>query len=86
MKLAKIVAAVLGTRYLHKARFGRGVNVNRPERWLSTLLGVAFSGLALKRGRGLFGRLGAATLGGMFARRGLTGRCNVYRKLGVSSS
>ena len=72
--------------YLHRTRSGCDrVNVNRPERWLSTLLGIALPAFALRRRFGWLGKLALSGLGAAFARRGVTGRCNVYRRLGVRS-
>lgn len=72
--------------YLHRARFGRNrINVNQPERWVSTLLGLALPAFALRRRFGFFGKLALTSLGALFARRGVTGRCNMYRRFGVRS-
>jgi hypothetical protein len=63
-------------------RVFRRTNVRDGERWLSVLAGLAV--LALARRRWL-ARAMALTAGGLLLRRGLTGTCPIYRKLGLTS-
>jgi len=60
------------------------VNVNEAERVLSTVGGGALAVYGLSRGslEGLF----LAALGGCFVYRGLSGHCNFYGALGVSTA
>ena len=63
-------------------RMFRRENVRGGERWLSVLAGVTVLSLARRRwaSRGL-----ALVAAGLLLRRGLTGKCPVYRRLGLSS-
>jgi uncharacterized membrane protein len=66
-------------------RWGReGTNVGETERLLSALGGGALTLYGLKRGdaRGLF----SALLGAIIMQRGLTGHCQFYGALGVSTA
>lgn len=58
-------------------------NVAQPERIGSVVLGAALVTLALRR-RDAEGMI-AAALGGVFLLRGATGRCPVYRAMGMST-
>jgi hypothetical protein len=60
----------------------RRANVRGEERWLSVLAGMTMLALARRRwaSRGL-----ALVTAGLLLRRGLTGKCPVYRKLGLTS-
>jgi hypothetical protein len=75
-----------GKGYVHRVprlmRGWRRANVRPEERWLSLLAGLGLAALGLRqwRSRGL-AMLGA----GFLLRRGLTGLCPVYRRLGLSS-
>jgi uncharacterized membrane protein len=60
----------------------RRVNVRDTERWVSVAVGLALVGLARKRWAS---RALALLAGGVLLRRGLTGRCPVYRSLRLSS-
>jgi hypothetical protein len=60
----------------------RRSNVRDGERWLSVLAGVTM--LALARRRWASRALALATAG-MLLRRGITGKCPVYRRLGLTS-
>lgn len=65
--------------------FGRTtMNVGRAERLASTLGGVALAAYGVRR-RGIRGAVLAAT-GIALARRGVTGHCGVYQRLGVSTA
>jgi hypothetical protein len=57
-------------------------NVRDGERWLSMLAGVTMLALARRRwaSRGL-----ALLTAGLLLRRGITGKCPVYRRLGLTS-
>jgi uncharacterized membrane protein len=73
-------------RYLHRASglaraLGLG-NVRPAERWVSLLAGAGLAALALRRWRSQGVTLAAS---GLLLRRALTGKCPVYRRLGVSS-
>jgi uncharacterized membrane protein len=59
-------------------------NVGDAERWLSILGGTALAAFGVSRGTP--GGLALGALGGGLAYRGLTGRCPVYRALGVSTA
>jgi hypothetical protein len=61
----------------------RNKNVREPERWVSLVAGLGITALALRRwkARGV-----AVAAAGMLLRRGLTGECPVYKKLGVRST
>jgi uncharacterized membrane protein len=61
----------------------RRKNVREPERWVSLVAGLGITALALRRwkARGV-----AVAAAGMLLRRGLTGNCPVYRKLGVRTT
>jgi hypothetical protein len=78
----------MGNRgYVHKvsrfARRWRSVNVRPFERWISVAAGLGVAALALRPWkRRTLGALAAALL----LRRGLTGDCPLYRKMGLSSS
>lgn len=69
-------------------RHGRGVNVGQLDRWISGIGGgvaVAF-GIALTQKRGQFwSGLGVALLGGSLVYRGVSGRCEMYRALGIDT-
>ena len=69
------------TRGAHDAA---GHNVNQVERLLSLAAGGALAWWGLKR-RDVTG-LGAGVMGGMLVERGVSGQCNVYEALGVSSA
>ena len=76
----------LGTGYYvvdrqHEKRGRSRVNVGRVERWLSVVAGVALAAYALRQRRRVYGA--AAVAGAALLHRGATGRCNVYRALGV---
>lgn len=61
-------------------------NVGPAERWLSLLLGTVpfLSGLSrLRDGRASLGGVAWTLLGAYLVNRGVTGRCGVYRVLGV---
>lgn len=64
--------------------FGRRKhNVREPERWVSLLTGLGITALALRRWKAQGVAVAAA---GMLLRRGLTGDCPLYRKLGLRST
>lgn len=65
------------------ARSGAAHNVARPERAASVALGAALIALGFRErgGRGI----AAAIIGGALVARGATGKCPVYRALGVST-
>jgi hypothetical protein len=60
----------------------RRANVRDGERWLSVLAGVTMLALARRRwaSRGL-----ALMTAGLLLRRGITGKCPLYRRLGLTS-
>jgi uncharacterized membrane protein len=59
------------------------LNVGETERWLSVVGGGALAAYGLTRGS--FGGLMLTAVGGSLIYRGLTGHCNVYKALGISS-
>ena len=73
--------------YLRKAHrlFGgrSGKNVREPERWISLATGAALGLLALRRWnvRGV-----AVAAAGLLLRRGITGTCPLYQRLGLRST
>ena len=73
--------------YLRRAPrlFGRlsRKNVREQERWVSLLTGVGLAALALRRWKARGAAMAAA---GLLLRRGLTGDCPLYRKLGLRST
>jgi uncharacterized membrane protein len=75
------------SRYLHRASGLARVlplrNVRSGERWVSLLAGAGLAALALRRWRSQSVALAAS---GLLLRRALTGKCPVYRRLGISSS
>jgi hypothetical protein len=80
------VATRLTAGYLHRPPFGgawRPTNINTAERVASVLLGTLLVAYGWRR---RFKRSGIATTGGMLLDRGLSGRCAVYRALGVTST
>jgi hypothetical protein len=74
-------------RYLHRAspwrRLFRSSNLDQRERVVSLLVGVGLAALGMRRWKS---PAAAMALGGLLLRRGLTGSCPVYRRLGVSSA
>jgi uncharacterized membrane protein len=80
-----MVLATIGERRVRHDRSGdRGANVGKPERLVSVAWGGALAAYGLRRRdrRGL----ALALLGAELIRRGATGRCVVYRALGVSTA
>jgi uncharacterized membrane protein len=80
-----MVLATIGERRVGHDRSGdRGANVGGPERFVSVVSGGALAAYGLRRRdrRGL----ALALLGAELIRRGATGRCVVYRALGVSTA
>jgi hypothetical protein len=74
------------SKYLHRAPrlFGRsGSNVDQNERLISLALGVGLAALGMRRWKS---HLLAAAVGSYLLRRGLTGTCPLYRRLGLSSA
>ena len=70
----------------HAPRFLSGLrrkNVRESERWISLLAGLGLAALGLRRWKARAVALGTA---GMLMRRGLTGNCPLYRKLGLRSA
>jgi uncharacterized membrane protein len=61
------------------------VNVNDVERWVSALAGGALTTLGVRRRDHMSGPI-LALLGAALVKRGLTGHCDVYQALGLSSS
>lgn len=61
-----------------------GVNVSRPERWISALAGGAAIAYALKERT--IGGLATAAAGSALVFRGITGHCPVYGMLHVSTA
>jgi uncharacterized membrane protein len=58
-------------------------NVHPIERWASAVGGVALAVVGARRGKsGMLGMLGGA----MMIQRGVTGRCHVYRTLGLTTA
>jgi uncharacterized membrane protein len=62
----------------------RQTNVGDTERWVSAIGGGTLALLGLRRG-GLSG-LALAVGGGLLIHRGVTGRCQVYQRLGISTA
>ncbi len=60
------------------------INVNDSERWLSSMIGGALTAYGLRRRS--WPALALSLLGGAFVFRGLTGHCNVYEALGISTN
>ena len=60
------------------------INVGSSERIASTILGAALIGLSLQRSR--IGGIFVALAGAGLAKRGISGRCPVYRRLGVTTA
>ncbi|MBC7835011.1 MAG: DUF2892 domain-containing protein [Phycisphaerales bacterium] len=60
------------------------LNVGSIERIISGIAGTALVGYGLKK-RSLPG-LGLALVGGLLARRGATGKCELYRSLGIDTA
>ncbi len=82
----RTLGAMMVGRYLHRSRFGRrGANLNRNERWTSSLVGLGLTALSLRRGRGKLARLLSIAAGAALARRGMSGHCPLYRSMRVSS-
>jgi uncharacterized membrane protein len=74
------------SKYLHRAPrlWGRSrSNMDRNERLISLVLGVGLAALGLRRWKSP--ALGMAA-GTWLLRRGVTGKCPMYRKLGLSSA
>jgi uncharacterized membrane protein len=65
-------------------RHGKRVNVGTAERWASLLGGGALIARGLSR-RGV-GGIATAVLGGALVRRGASGHCNAYERLGISTA
>jgi uncharacterized membrane protein len=63
----------------------RDTNVAGRERWVSTLAGAAIAASLLKRRRSI-GEIALGLLGAQLVYRGLTGRCALYRLLGLSTA
>ena len=61
----------------------RRKNVRESERWVSLLAGLGLAALGLRRWKARAVALGAAS---MLMRRGLTGSCPLYKKLGLRSA
>ena len=73
------------SKYLHRAPrlWGRSrSNMDRNERLISLALGVGLAALGLRRWKSPALAMAA---GGWLLRRGVTGKCPVYGKLGLSS-
>jgi uncharacterized membrane protein len=64
-------------------RVFRRTNVRDSERWLSVAAGLVLLGLARRRWAS---RALAMMASGLLLRRGITGKCPVYRGLGLSSA
>lgn len=80
-----MVLVTIGERRVRHDRSGdRGMNVGGPERLVSVISGAALAVYGARRRdrRGL----ALAILGAELIRRGTTGRCVVYRALGVSTA
>lgn len=60
-------------------------NVSETERLVSAAAGVLLLKVGLRRGLSLSG-LGLAGLGGALIKRGYTGQCELYQKMGVDSN
>ncbi len=73
-----------GRGSLHREQPHRAANVGEGERYTSLLGGLALVLAGIAR-RGL-GGLALAALGVAFIRRGVTGYCALYQKMGVSSA
>ena len=63
---------------------GPRVNVGQPERWASALGGGALALYGLTRGT--LGGVALALAGGALVYRGVSGHCNLYEAMGVSSA
>ena len=57
-------------------------NVRESERWMSLLAGLGLAALGLRRWKA---RAVALATAGVLMRRGLTGSCPVYKRLGLRS-
>jgi len=86
-----IAQAALQTQPRFRERFPAGlatrtphVNVGEVERWGSFVGGAALTLYGL--GRGGLGGLALAAVGGSLVYRGVSGHCDVYRTLGVSTA
>ena len=74
------------SKYLHRAPrlWGRSrSNLDRNERLLSLALGAGLAALGMRRWKSQTLALAAM---GLLLRRGLTGKCPVYRRFGLSSA
>lgn len=76
----------MSRKYVHPVpRLLRGLhlsNVSAIERWGSLALGLGIAALGLRRWKSPVATL---ALGGLLLRRGFTGECPIYRKLGLTS-
>ena len=80
-----MVMATTGESRVGHAYEGRdGINISRPERLVSVMLGAALGVYALRRRNP--GSLPLALIAAELARRGATGHCYVYDALGVSTA
>jgi uncharacterized membrane protein len=66
-----------------QGRMGKGLNVGKVERAVSVAAGGALAAVGLRK-RGVTG-MALALVGAALARRGVTGHCEVYGALGVST-
>jgi uncharacterized membrane protein len=74
------------SKYLHRAPrlWGRSrSNLDRNERLVSLALGAGLAALGLRRWKSSALALAAT---GLLLRRGVTGKCPLYRRLGLSSA
>lgn len=70
----------------HASRLFGGLrrkNVRESERWISLAAGLGLAALGLRRWKV---RAVALATAGMLMRRGLTGSCPVYKRLGLRSA
>ena len=68
-----------------KSKSEKHANMASAERWLSVLGGSALSYFAMKKSKSL-GRMAMTTASGLLLYRGTTGRCPVYKALGISTA